>query len=75
MTTARTYAKANRLLTDKRVKLFGHETNTADAFVQGDHGNYFVAGDDHGWTCTCPAVGTCSHIIATEALVAQTADW
>lgn len=71
MTTPATYAKANRYLTEHRVVLLVHRPTGAMAHCTGDHGTYFIAGNDNGWTCTCPAVGTCSHIIATEALTYQ----
>lgn len=70
-TTARTYAKANRYLSAKRVKIIHRDASLAIATCKGDHGNYWIHGDDTGWTCTCPAHDTCSHIIATEALTQQ----
>jgi hypothetical protein len=71
MTTPQTYAKANRYLTERRIAIIKRSKTTAIAYVQGDHGNYITGGSDNGWTCTCPAHGTCSHIIAVEALVVQ----
>lgn len=55
------FDKAARLILDDRVRARG----VAAIFdVQGDHDTYRVAIGDDWHSCTCPAVGACSHILA-----------
>jgi uncharacterized Zn finger protein len=68
MTRAATYAKALRYIKEDRVELFSQTHTAIVCRVRGDSGSWLVVGDDSGYTCTCPAKRTCSHIIATEAL-------
>lgn len=54
-------SKAARLIVDDRVECRG----TAAVFrVQGDRDTYTVAIGEDWHSCSCPAVGECSHILA-----------
>ncbi len=66
---ATTYAKALRYMNAGAVEVLSQTENVIVTRVKGDTGTWLVVGDDNGYTCTCPAHTTCSHIIATEALV------
>lgn len=55
-------AKAVRLLAEGRVK---PDPSPVQVFhVEGDHGTYTVAVGAHVQLCSCPATGSCSHIVA-----------
>ena len=42
-------------------------SDTIDATVSGDQGNYRVGCDPAGWYCSCPAhTRRCSHIVALK---------
>lgn len=66
--------KADRYVREGRITILTHTPNTITTRIQGTN-TYYVWGDNHGYTCTCPAGQThhtCSHIIATEAIAQQT---
>lgn len=63
--TAPIIRKAARLVVDGRVQARG----CAAIFrVQGDSDTYTVAVGDDWHSCSCPAVGVCSHILAAMYL-------
>ena len=58
-------AKAGRLLVHGSVVVRSVTSQAVVADVRGDEGVlYIVTGDPERWTCTCPAVGRCSHALA-----------
>jgi len=58
-------AKALRLLTQGRVFIRSVTSIAVVADVRGDEGAlYLVVGEAQGWSCSCPAVGRCSHALA-----------
>lgn len=60
-------AKAGRLLTSGAVRLLHLDEHVLVARVVGDSATWLVRCDrDTGWSCTCPARRTCSHIAALE---------
>lgn len=71
LTTAKTYAKAIRYIEERRIDVLSRTSSTVVAHCSGDHGDYTIVGTDTGWQCNCPAHGTCSHVIAVEALTYQ----
>jgi hypothetical protein len=63
--------KARRYLAEHRVTTLTHTPHTITTRIRGEHGTYYVIGDEYGWTCNCPANTnhrTCSHILATETI-------
>jgi hypothetical protein len=57
--------KAARLLVNQRVHVTRVEGANVEATVHGDHGTYETGFDsERGWTCSCPAIGACSHLRA-----------
>ena len=57
--------KARRLLTEGRVRVLHATRHRIDAVVVGDSAEaYQVRADASGYTCTCPAIGRCSHLQA-----------
>lgn len=55
--------KAARLITERRVQPLGI---AAVYRVNGTHGFYHVVIGDQYRSCSCPARGTCSHLLAAE---------
>ena len=62
--------KSLRYLTDGRVAITTVTAGTVDAIVRGDGMFHAVAHRNGMWSCTCPARGTCSHLLAVRSVVA-----
>lgn len=66
-------AKATRLLAEGRVAVLRAGSDGVLALVRGDSSAfYWVEWDPYRprWTCTCPALGRCSHAIAVQRITA-----
>jgi uncharacterized Zn finger protein len=62
--------KATRLLVEGRISVVRVADNEVLAFVRGDSaGVYRVTYNGSRWTCTCVALGMCSHGIAVARVV------
>jgi uncharacterized Zn finger protein len=62
--------KARRLLVEGRLIVRHVEGAEVRAVCRGDAALYRVSHTiEHGWTCDCPAVGRCSHLIAVGLVV------
>lgn len=72
-------ARARRLLAERRVMIVGVLPTSALASVRGDSGELReVRWDPHrGWSCSCPAIGFCSHghAVASVVLVRTEDGW
>jgi uncharacterized Zn finger protein len=53
--------KARRYLVEGRVLIRHVDKSTVVAHIRGSDSYYRVVGDEHGWTCDCPARRRCSH--------------
>ena len=63
-------AKVERLLATGALRVMHLAEGHCTVNVEGDTGTWVVSYcPSAGWTCTCPAVRTCSHIRATELCV------
>jgi hypothetical protein len=60
--------KALRLLTSGRLVVELVDTERIRATVRGDSGQVYVVGysPGPGWTCACPALNRCSHLLALQ---------
>ena len=64
--------KGRRLLTEGRLEIRAVTDRHLTARCRGDSGEiYTLAGNAHGFTCSCPAVGRCSHQVALRLVVLQ----
>lgn len=64
--------KARRLLAEGRITVLRRVGDLVEAECQGDTGTYRLSHfpDRPGvWTCTCPAMGRCSHVAALELVI------
>jgi hypothetical protein len=64
-------ARAVRFLEERRVMITVVQPDAVLAFVRGDSGEVREVRWDprHGWSCTCPAIGLCSHGHAVASVV------
>lgn len=61
------YDRGRRLLTEGRVVVRRASDVHVAAEVRGDTGVVrLVTGDPTGYTCNCPAVRTCAHVVAVS---------
>jgi uncharacterized Zn finger protein len=59
--------KGRRLLVEGRVVIRHVGEHHIVAHVRGDSAEvYVVAGASRGWSCSCPALGRCSHLVAVQ---------
>ena len=59
--------KATRLLEEGRVSILRVDRRGVLAVVRGDTAAFYrVEFDGARWSCSCPAVGPCSHAIAVQ---------
>lgn len=71
----KTEAKAIRLVTNDRVKLYVLTDELTVAEVTGDNDTYSVTLDPEGKTCTCPhgehhsPAARCSHVLAVALAI------
>lgn len=57
--------KGRRLLTEARLNIVHVDGDVIRATCRGDSGElYTLAHNGNGWSCTCPAKTTCSHLVA-----------
>jgi hypothetical protein len=62
--------KAARLLVSGRIEIVRLDEHGCLALVRGDSGEIRTVRFGRGaWTCDCPALGYCSHAIATASVV------
>jgi uncharacterized Zn finger protein len=60
-------AKAARLLVAGRLNVWWISDQEIRATCRGDSGVvYRVTFDPSGWSCTCPALSRCSHVLALQ---------
>jgi uncharacterized Zn finger protein len=72
MTRETIAAKGRRLLAGGCLTVIRVEGDVADAVVQGDTGEHRVGHDPaHGWHCSCPARGRCSHVAALKLVTVR----
>jgi hypothetical protein len=62
-------AKAARLLVGGSVAIRDMSAGHVLARVDGDHHTYNMTHEGRRWSCDCPALGPCSHAIATAKVV------
>lgn len=62
--------KADRLLVSGRLAVQWVDTHEIRAACRGDSGELYAVSytPDTGWTCNCPALSRCSHIIALQRI-------
>ena len=59
--------KGRRYLTEGRLEIRAVSERHIAARCRGDSGEiYTLAADAGGWTCSCPAYTTCSHLVALQ---------
>jgi uncharacterized Zn finger protein len=67
------HAKGRRLLAEGRLQVLdvNEYDGTALAKCRGDSAAMYVVGRDEAgrWTCSCRALGRCSHIVALQLVV------
>lgn len=74
MTRESVDAKAQRYLTEGRVRILHVNDGGAHALVRGAGHLYTVDARPGTWRCTCPARRRCAHIAALELVVAFSED-
>ena len=64
--------KARRYLAEGRlvVRELDERAGTVRASCRGDGAVYGLGRDARGWSCSCPAVGRCAHLLALGLVVA-----
>jgi hypothetical protein len=68
--------KARRLLVEGRVVVTRVEGTHIDATVRGDSASFYSVRHRCGsWSCTCPALGACSHRLAVQLVTAPSGSW
>ena len=69
--------KADRLLAEGRVVVTDVTKRHVDALVRGDSGVYRVVYGSGSWSCSCPAWGGCSHVMAVQSVtsVVKLPEW
>ena len=61
----RAHDKGRRLLTEGRLRVVACSERHVVAHCIGDSGErYLLSADHQTWTCSCPAYGRCSHLVA-----------
>jgi uncharacterized Zn finger protein len=62
--------KGRRLLTEGRLRVVTVSDRHIVAHCIGDSGErYLLTCDPRSWTCSCPALGRCSHLVALMLVV------
>jgi uncharacterized Zn finger protein len=63
--------KGRRLLTEGRVRMVDVRPHRVVADVRGGSAKVYRVcfAEGLGWTCSCPTIGRCSHIVATQLVV------
>jgi uncharacterized Zn finger protein len=63
-------SKALRLLAEGRISILQVSDSRVLAMCRGDSAAaYWVEWAGGRWTCTCPAIGRCSHALAVQRVV------
>ena len=66
------HQKGRRLLVESRLIVKAVTERHVSARCRGDGGEvYTLAADSAGWSYSCPARGTCSHLVALRLVVLQ----
>jgi uncharacterized Zn finger protein len=69
-------SKAQRLLAEGRVSVLRIDPSGVSAIVRGDSASFYtVTFDGTRWSCTCPAIGRCSHAFAVQRVVVIEGAW
>lgn len=64
------HEKGRRLLAEGRLRVVHVEGNTVMATCRGDSAQVYRCGHRTGaWYCDCPALSTCSHLVALRLCV------
>lgn len=68
--------KAKRLLAEGRVVITRVEGTHIDATVRGDSASFYSVRHRSGsWSCSCPALGPCSHRLAVQLITVASGSW
>jgi uncharacterized Zn finger protein len=68
--------KARRLLAEGRVVISRVEGTHIDATIRGDSASFYSVRHRSGsWSCTCPALGPCSHRLAVQLVTVASGSW
>ncbi len=69
--TENAHGKGRRLLVEERVNVLEVGPAHFRADLRGDSAKTYrvTFTRANGWTCTCPAVGRCSHLVACQLIV------
>lgn len=73
MTRESAQTKGARLLTEGRLVVERAEPGVFAATARGSGAVHHVQFGSGGWSCTCPARATCSHLVAAHLIAAPTA--
>ena len=73
MTREGAESKGRRLLTEGRLVVEVAGPGVFAATVRGSGDIHLVQYGRGGWSCTCPARSTCSHLAAAQLIAAPTA--
>lgn len=73
MTRENAETKGVRYLTSRRLVVLEARTGYLLAVVRGSGELHNVTFGRGGWSCTCPARGTCSHLYAARLIAAPDA--
>ena len=69
MSTTEFEAKVTRLLTSNAVQVQWATDQVINSAVRGDSGVHDVRWSRlHGWSCSCPCLGECTHVVATRGV-------
>lgn len=66
--------KGRRYLSEGRLLVKAVSADHIYAVCRGDGDIYHLTGDRHGWSCSCPAVGRCCHLIALRLVTVRPFD-
>jgi uncharacterized Zn finger protein len=63
--------KARQLVANGAVQVLTADENHVAARVRGRHGIFDVNRLGGRWSCTCPALGPCSHALAVRSVTTR----
>jgi uncharacterized Zn finger protein len=64
------FEKGRRYLVEGRLRIKAVDDRHIVAVCRGDSAEvYTLAGDHRSWSCSCPAVRDCSHLVALRLVV------
>ena len=73
MTRENARAKGARYLAEHRLTVLRVDTERVEGECRGGGAVYRLGWQDGRWRCDCPALGTCSHLIALQAVTVREA--